>query len=110
MLTLYITGVQSGETITGIGKQCLGTRMEVRGSFPASQEAILKLTPELIRDELNQYARFQKLSVPERFEQLCSNLTTADLYLEDVELQVRFLSVSGDYFRQLWCFRKSAKL
>jgi hypothetical protein len=98
------TGVRDGEYVEGIGKQTKGVKMQVRfcngDIFPPLLQFFNASDPKqrnlhlLARDVLT-YGFFQGMSVEERENWVESNKRDIDLYLSDVNCEVRFLSL-GD--------------
>jgi hypothetical protein len=102
-LRITATGIRDGEFITGIGKQCVGTIMQVRGDYPASQPWVAKLDLVTIRDEFNHFDFFARIpDVQDRIKSLLSNSTPKDdLYMEDCpNLQIKFIKIGGEFFKK----------
>jgi hypothetical protein len=102
-LRITATGIRDGEFIQGLGKQCVGTVMQIRGDYPASIPWISQLDTTTLRDEFNHYGFFAKFpTVEERLGALNANVTDKDdLYMEDCpNLQVKFVKIGGEFFKK----------
>lgn len=104
---LYQTGLRSGERVGAApdATQNRGTVMDVRfppgGYYPPSRQAIENLDLVTLRDRFRDIQFFSTMNVEERRNWLISHATDkTHLYLEDVEMEVRFISISGDFFTQ----------
>ena len=100
-LRIYSTGIRSGEYITSApsAKQNSGTIIQVRGNYPPSKEGIENLDEITLRDAFNHIEFFSNMSPEERYIWLISHSTTNnDLYMQDVNLQFRFVKISGKFF------------
>lgn len=97
------TGVRDGERIVGVGKQCRGSIIQVRGLYPPSIHWIEQLSYTCLRDEYSSYKFFSSMSTDERKKWLDENCTdNEDLYMEDViGLRVKFIKLCGDFFNSL---------
>ena len=101
MSKLYVncTGIRDGEVIVGLGKQCIGTKIRIGGFYPPSRKWVNEMSDVTIRDELGLYAAFRDMSPEQRRSYLLSLcVDNNDLYLDDVDLNVSFIAIGGEYF------------
>jgi len=98
-MSLYInnTGIRDGERILGIGKQCKGSILRViKGFYPPSKAFFNEL---LIRDRFGSFSFFHNMSVEDRIQYIFKYGTdNKDLYMDDVDITVKFEVMSGEYF------------
>lgn len=104
MLNISKTGIRSGEKITSRKKdsQNSGTIMEIRGKkelvYPPNSAWVKNMTHEEVRDKMRRYNFFKTKTVDERKEWLEKNMVEIDdLYMEDVDMEVRFLNIGGKF-------------
>jgi hypothetical protein len=94
----YLTGIRSGEVIVGIGKQCKGSVLQIKGFYPPSKKGIEELSNADIRDRFGLLSFFKELTQEERKEWLNKYCTdNSDLYLQDVDLKIKVIKFSGDF-------------
>ena len=104
ILPIYLTGIRSGETIIAIGKskQNADSEMIVYGDYPPSRRALEELSKSQWISLLALLATlptFVDFSEKEIKQWLLNNATDEhDLYLDDLDLQVRPISLSGTLF------------
>ena len=105
------TGVRSGEYIIGRNKakQCKGTVMQLRMrdddgkqlplAYPPCHRSINDLDPLCLRDVLNNFDYFAKLTAQQRLDYLISVAVDEDnTYINEVDyLEVRFSDIKGDF-------------
>lgn len=99
-LRIYTTGIREGETITSApgATQNAGTVMQIKGFYPPSEKALADLNAAIVRDTFNQYAFFRSMLPSQRLEWLQQNATdNNDLYMEDVELKIKFVAINGKF-------------
>lgn len=97
-LSVGLIGVRSGETLVSApkAKQNKGSIMKIKGFFPPLTD--WNLTPEEVRDKLNLYTFFNPMTVAEREKWIVDNKhANKDLYLQDVDLYIKFISLSGEF-------------
>ena len=102
-LRITATGIRDGEFIEGLGKQCVGTVMQIRGDYPSSLPWVAQLDTNTLRDEFNNYGFFAKIPTVEgRLDALKANSTDKDdLYMEDCpNLQIKFVKIGGEFFKK----------
>ena len=102
-LRITSTGVRDGEYITSSpsGKQCSGSVFQVRGNYPPSKVWIDKMSPADY-SSLEEIAFFSNMSVEQRKKWLLDNsVSVKDLYLDDTDIEVRIVKLSGSLFRDL---------
>lgn len=99
-LRVDATGIRNYEIIKASpsGKQCQGSIMQIRGQFPTNSHKVKDLSPTDLRDKLNLVPFFKTLSVEDRKKWLQDNTAEQELYLEDVELYVKFINIGGKFF------------
>ena len=100
-LVISYTGVRSGEYIVGAdhSKQCKGSLMQIRGTYPPSKHWVSQLSPVQLRDQLTNYGFFRSKTSEQRLSWLLDNGTTnEDLYLEDIpDLHVKIIRFEGEF-------------
>ncbi len=104
MISISHTGIRNGEFITSSAKakQCAGTVMQVRSkslvSYQPSLPWVKRMDQLTLRDVFNNYAFFSTMNPKERLQWLIENSTTNDdLYMEDVDMEVRFVAIGGKF-------------
>lgn len=106
MFRIAEIGIRSGDLITNSPKatQNKGTIIKVRSSngislaYPPSESWINNLDETAVRDLLNQYPFFSKMSFEERKKWLNDNSTkNNDLYMEDTNIEVKFIEIKGKF-------------
>lgn len=104
-LRIYATGIRTGEFITSSSNakdsQVKGTIIQIRGEYPPSLRAIALMNVITVRDKLNAFSFFQPMNPEERLEWLKDNaVDNRDLYMDDCNLELRFVKLSGRYIKQ----------
>lgn len=100
-MSLFInaTGIRPKEKIKGIGKQCKGTTILIDGFYPPSKKWVQELSDVTVRDELSNYPFFRSMDTATRRRWLLEHSNNVnELYLDDVDINVTFLTVGGEYF------------
>ena len=98
-LRIRETGIRPYEYITSSSNnphQAKGTIMQIRGSYPAAKNYVERIPANLLRDGFNNIEYFKNMDPFQRkYELLSTGTTNDDLYLEDVELDVKFIALCG---------------
>lgn len=96
-----LTGIRDGELITSSDKatQNRGTVIEVKGFYPPYANLALDLDNHIFKDTFKTFDFFKDKSSEEIKEYLIKNTTVySDLYLDDVNLEIKFIKISGKFF------------
>jgi len=99
----YITtaGVRNGEFIAGNSAlNNAGTLMQLRGEFPPWAQYAENIDPLLLRDGFNGIPFFANMTVAQRAEWLETHMVPNEPWLDDLPLQVRFVTIGGKFFRE----------
>ena len=100
-MSISYTGIRDGETIIGSPghKQTKGTVMKIKGFYPPYFEFVKNIDPLILRDEFNNISFFSGMTPVQRLEWLIENSTPKkDVYLEDLDLRVKFTKITSDNF------------
>lgn len=95
------TGIRSYEIITSSasGTQNKGTVIQVKGFYPPADTYVRDLDDITLRDAFNHFDFFSGMNTEQRRQYLIDNSTNAkDLYMEDVDLQFKFIKIGGAFF------------
>lgn len=92
-------GLRDGDILEGHGIQSKGNLMKMKGFFPPLTEYASKMQLEDYRDKLNNYNFFRKMEKEERKKWVEENsCDDNELYLQDMDLYIKFLSIGSDFF------------
>ena len=86
----------SREYITGTANANKGTVIQVKGYYPPNQNVLDKLN----YDKLQLLPAFNNKSKDEIYNELYNNSTlNSDLYLNEVDLKMKFIKIGGQGFK-----------
>lgn len=100
-LRVFATGIRDNEIITSApgAKQNSGSLIQVKGFYPPSKAGVAALDEVAIRDQFNHLPFFKDLSPQQRLAWLNANaIDNRDLYMEDVDLKLKFIKIGGSFF------------
>lgn len=112
--TVDTTGIVNGAIITGRpgAKQTVGMTLQVRGSgdviYPPSRSAVASITADTsgvwygTLSQLPQFAGWQWSDMVAWLQQHVNRMSSDDIYLEDLPIRIRFISIGGDYITSVW--------
>lgn len=105
MLHIGKVGIRNGEKITSSPKsvQNSGTVIEIRGKtelvYPPTEGWVVNITDLEIRNNMEVYTFFENMSYNERLKWLNDNkVNLYESYLEDVEMEIKFIKIGGKFF------------
>lgn len=105
MLHIGKVGIRNGEKITSSPKsvQNSGTVIEIRGKtelvYPPTEGWVVNITDLEIRNNMGVYTFFENMSYNERLKWLNDNkVNLYESYLEDVEMEIKFIKIGGKFF------------
>ncbi len=97
-IPIFISGIRDGETIIGTKTANKGTVIKIRGNYPASISSLNRLD-NMIFDKLGLLPSFMDNTKNEIYTKISSTSThNTDLYLQDVDIMIKFIKISGHGF------------
>jgi hypothetical protein len=100
-MQVFLTGIRDGEFITSssTGTQNKGSIIQIKGFYPPSLQAVSNVDPILLRDAFNRLDFFANMTLEQRSKWLIDNaINNNDLYLEDVNIGLKFIKIGGSFF------------
>ena len=100
-MQVFLTGIRDGEFITSSASatQNKGSIIQIKGFYPPSMQAVSTIDPILLRDSFNRLDFFANMTPEQRSKWLIDNATNNnDLYLEDVNIGLKFIKIGGSFF------------
>uniref|UniRef100_A0A6C0AE03 Helicase ATP-binding domain-containing protein n=1 Tax=viral metagenome TaxID=1070528 RepID=A0A6C0AE03_9ZZZZ len=96
-----LTGIRDGEFITSSEKaiQNKGTIIQIKGFYPPFEPFSRMFDEHILKDTFRKYNFFKDMDLKDIKHYLLNNSTVLDdLYLEDSNIQVKFIKISGKFF------------
>jgi hypothetical protein len=101
-LPVRFTGIRTGDLIstTPGQKQNKGTIILIKGEYPASKPAIESYNDQTLLESIRHIKTLKNYSDDIKLQIVKTNLTNNDdLYLQDVDLKIKFIKIDGPGFR-----------